>query len=45
MNLKGFGNKRPWPNIRHYSGIFLNLLRKAIKLSRRMSSVLAETGI
>jgi hypothetical protein len=33
-----------WPNIRHYPGIFLNLLRKAIKFSGRVSSVLAEIG-
>jgi len=44
MNLKGFGKKRSWPSIRHYPGIFLNLTRKAIKFSRRISSVLAEFG-
>jgi len=44
MNLKGFGKKRSWQNIRHYPGIFLNLLRKAIKFSGRISSVLEEIG-
>ena len=44
MNLKGFGKKQPWPNIRHYPGIFLNLLRKTIKFSGRISSILAEIG-
>jgi hypothetical protein len=35
MNRKGCGRKRPWPNVRHYTGILLERLRKATnKLSQ-----------
>jgi len=44
MNLNGFGKKLSWLNIRHYPGILLNLLKKAIKFSARISSVLANIG-
>jgi hypothetical protein len=28
MNLKRCGGKRPWPNLWHYPGIFLEEVRK-----------------
>jgi hypothetical protein len=31
MNWKGFGRKRPWPNVRFYSKIRLEGLRKTMK--------------
>jgi hypothetical protein len=28
MNLKGYGEKQLWPNLRYYRGICLEVLRK-----------------
>jgi hypothetical protein len=31
INLNGYGRKRPWPNLSHYTGICLEELKKATK--------------
>jgi hypothetical protein len=33
MNLKGYGRKRSWPNLRYYPEIYLEGLRKTTKNS------------
>jgi hypothetical protein len=42
MDMKGFGKKRPWPNIRYNPGICLEGLRKTTKTSVRIVSLWVE---
>jgi hypothetical protein len=42
MNWKGFGRNRSWPNLRRYSGIRLEGLRKIMKTIVRISDLRAE---
>jgi hypothetical protein len=37
MNLKGFGRKRSWPNLRYYPGIRLKRVRKTSKTSIKIA--------
>jgi hypothetical protein len=43
--MKGYGRKRLWPNLRHYSGIFLEGLKKTTKILGQDSGLRAETSI
>jgi hypothetical protein len=42
VNLKGLGRKWPWLNSRYYPSIHLERLRKIMKASIRVVSVVAE---
>jgi hypothetical protein len=42
INWKGYGRKWQWPNLRYYPDIFLEGLRKTMKISVRRDSLWAE---
>jgi hypothetical protein len=39
MNWKQCGRERPWPNLGHYPGIFLDGLRRTAKMSVSMAGL------
>jgi hypothetical protein len=39
MNWKGHKRKRPWPNLRYYTGICLKELSKIVKTSVRLANM------
>jgi hypothetical protein len=42
MNWKVYGRKQSWHNLRYYPGISLEKLRKAMKISVRITSFWAK---
>jgi hypothetical protein len=42
MKGRECGRKRPWPNLKHYAGIYLERMRKTTKTSVRIAVLRAE---
>jgi hypothetical protein len=44
VNRKGFGRKRPWPILRHYPSVLIELLLEITITSVRIADLRAEIG-
>jgi hypothetical protein len=42
MNWKGFGSKRTWSNVRYFLRIYLEGLRKTMKICAKIAGLQAE---